>query len=134
MSELYYADLIGASFEDYGRGPAYDCYGLWIEVRKRLGLPAPDFGSIAIGLTQAIADKLEAHRRLFLQREDREEQPGDLVLIRSDKDPRLCSHIGVVVERGKFLQACDSIGVHRSQLRNPLWKRLVEGVYEYVGG
>jgi cell wall-associated NlpC family hydrolase len=52
-------DLPGKPWERGGRGPgAYDCWGLVLEVRRRLALPLPpDFASGAFGC--------EVARRLF---------------------------------------------------------------------
>lgn len=134
--EFKYAYLIGKPVGDYGRGPdVYDCLGVWLEIRGILRLPRRDFGSLALGLTRAISQRVDGFRGMFLRRESRKLiAAGDLVLIRSDEDPDLCAHIGTMVERGKFLHTCYSAGVHRSDTDHPLWRRLIEGIYEYVGG
>ena len=127
---LRYADLIGKPFREYGRGPeGYDCYGVYLEVNRRLGREVPDLESVAIGQTEVILAKVEESRKLFERVSD--PQPGDLVLI--ENEPGQCRHIGVVVGRGFFLQACDRIGIHRSRLDHRLWRQRIEGVYRYAG-
>jgi len=134
--KLHYADLIGKPIADYGRGPEfYDCLGIWLEIRGRLHLPRKDFGSLALGLTRAISNKVFTFRSMFLPRQERKLiSAGDLVLIKSDKDPNLCAHIGTMVERGKFLHTCRTMNVHRSDTDHPLWRQMIEGIYEFVGG
>jgi len=130
MSEPDVSDLIGKPFAEFGRGPdAYDCYGVWIEVRKRLQLPAIDVGSLAISLSEAIAEKIQNSKWMF-QKVDREEV-GDLVLFRGVAG--MNTHIGAVIAHGVFLHGAAGIGIHRSKLNNPLYRDRIEGIYRYVG-
>lgn len=126
-----YADLIGAPFLEKGRGPnGYDCYGVYLEVNRRLGKEVPDLSSVAIAQTELIVRKITEARRLFGKITDAA-RPGDLVLIRNRPDQ--ARHIGVAVCRCFFLEVCDRIGIHRSRLDDPTWSQLIEGVYRYAG-
>ena len=99
------SDLLGKPYVLHGRGPdGYDCYGLAIEVERRLGKELPDVcsqGSVIEGLVKTKEPKF-----------------GDIVMFKSRGRDR---HIGVYFEKGDFVH-CDFEGVRVSNLRQYVQK------------
>ncbi|WP_210394953.1 NlpC/P60 family protein [Motiliproteus sediminis] len=62
----------------------------------------------------------EAQQRLGTAVPRRQLLPGDLVFFRTGDKVR---HVGIYVERGRFLHASTSRGVMLSELNNPYWQR-----------
>jgi cell wall-associated NlpC family hydrolase len=107
-------DLIGKPYKKHGRGPdAYDCYGLCIEVSKRLGRELPEVNDI-INHEWMVVDKPEL---------------GDIVMIISP-DSR---HVGVMIDKNTFLQVSQgSRGVHKMKTSHPWAKGRIQGIYRFV--
>lgn len=126
---MKYDDLIGLPFEENGRGPAfYDCYGLALEVNRRLGKEIPDYAILVAHIVESIQQEVDKHKHEFTRVS--EPEPGDIVLIRSE--PGVGDHFGVIVERGAFLHASARTGdVHRVRLDHPFYKNRIEGIYRY---
>lgn len=122
-------DLVSKEFKDFGRGPhGYDCYGLVLEVSKRLGKYLPDYESVVSKAMRQIQDKVNTYKSQF----ERIEKPerGDLVLITNG---RFECHIGIVIDRGVFIHIKKECGVQQVRFNHPLYKSRIEGFYRYVG-
>lgn len=122
-----YQDLIGKPFQDLGRGPdAYDCWGVVLEVSKRLGNNVPDYGvshedqDLVMGTYRAVQEDY-----LRLSKTD-ELLPGD-ILIYKRLDSGL--HFGIMVDCYHFIHSSDGIGVQRNRIDHPLVRQLIEGAY-----
>lgn len=125
---------IGLPYEDKGRGPAYDCWGL---VRATLsaeaGIALPDY---ADAYTRAddrlsVAAAVESGLRDGWQLADRP-QPFDLLILRIGGRPW---HCGLIVAPGLFLH-CPPPNAKGQQilscierLDSPHWARRIEGFY-----
>jgi len=123
------ARWVGLPFEDRGRGPAYDCWGLArAVVAERTGvvLPTHDeyettrdhdrLGEVVVGARGGFDQVLEPVE-------------GDLVLFRIQGRP---CHVGVVVAPPWFLHAW---GGHTSALERwdaMRWANRVEGFYRWT--
>lgn len=112
-------------FEDFCYGGDDGCYGLAMEVSKRLGKPLPEYRSLALEL----ADHEKISNFLPRFEEVEKPEPGDLVLIRSVEGNEY--HIAVIVERGWFLHATRENNVHKVRLNHPLYRNRIEGIYRH---
>ena len=99
-------DLLGKPYKAHGRGPnGYDCYGLVIEVEKRLGRELPDL--------YKIFDKKSEVKNLTISTEvvglKKTKTPvfGDIVVFK--KNGR-ADHIAVYLKNDDFIH-CDGNGV-----------------------
>lgn len=131
-TEVRYDDLIGLPFKENGRGPdVYDCYGVAIEVNRRLGKEIPDYAILVAQVVEVIQQEVDNHKHEFMRVSKPE--PGDIVLIRSE--PGSGDHFGVIVGRSVFLHASARTGdVHRVRLDHPFYRDRIEGIYRYEEG
>jgi cell wall-associated NlpC family hydrolase len=118
-----YIDLLGIPFERGARGPnSYDCYGLAMEMFRRIGVAVPDFKSP--GTLEEIAD-------LVRRKEARWNkvpfgQVHSLVTLRVEG---LVAHVGFMIDADRFIHAFEPTGVTTERLRNGSFKPL--GFYTY---
>lgn len=116
MKMLNIDDLLGAKFVNHGRSikDGFDCYGLAIEVSKRLGHTLGDlwykkacpetFSDNAESILHSLSEQLE---------ETSEQCLGNLIIF-ADSQGRMV-HIGVLLEEGRFIHA-DIGGVRVTEL------------------
>ena len=116
MPDLRVDDLIGVRFRNHGRSTAdgYDCYGLAIEVSRRLGHTLDDlwyresspatFTAEADGIIRQMSGRVK---------ETSAQELGNLILF-SDESGNMV-HIGVMLEEGLFIHA-DVGGVRITEL------------------
>ena len=118
-----YTDLLGKGFEYGARGPGkYDCYGLCMEIYRRLGRKLPEFGSAVM---PSLIDKMVAENKpVFI--ELLVPEPWCLVLFRVR--PPYVSHVGVVLEdRMRFIHIMRNTSVCIERLDALEWKRRIAG-------
>lgn len=123
MIEIH--DLIGKPYKTHGRGPdAFDCYGLVIEVEKRLGRSLPDYFYTETGkdFNSRLIDETKptiGARRV--------ESPslGDVIVLRSGERP---THVGVCLGDGNFIH-CGKHGVRVETVSS--WTKRTEGFYRW---
>ena len=119
-----YRDLIGKPFQALGRGPeAYDCWGLVIEVARRIGIEVPDYG-VDPDDPDSISDKfyeVEGNYKVVSSA-----QRGDIVLYKR-MDGGL--HFGIMVNSLDMLHVSRALGVHGIRIDNPLMKQLIKRIY-----
>ena len=100
------SDLIGKPYKSHGRGPEfYDCYGLDIEVAKRLGHIVPDlFKSLKEG------DPRDKEYTALSEGLVKTENPifGDVVIFLNNKGRIF--HCGIILKNREFIH-CDKQGV-----------------------
>lgn len=125
---------IRVPFVDRGRDyDGWDCYGLLrCGYRDVLGieLPAHDIGYETAGDTAQ--DREAIHRmvmagRAAWRRIDAPE-PGDVPLLICIGRP---VHVGLMIDRERFLHCERAIGTVIERLRAPIWARRCEGVYRH---
>ena len=118
---IEFADLIGTPFEYGGRGPkSYDCYGLVMEMYRRLGIKTTDYGSSSQGaeIIAMMMGRVPEWREV-------EPKPGCTILLKLPQS----MHVGFMLPHKKFIHTTRSTGgVTIERLRN--WKRRVLGYYE----
>lgn len=103
-------DILGKPYKAHARGPdAFDCYGLVIEVEKRLGKEMPD-------LYEKLTNE-EIHNALITSKAEgykkvKEAEFGDVVVL---LEKGHIHHVGVCLKHGEFIH-CDKQGVRISRL------------------
>jgi hypothetical protein len=120
-----FRDLIGVKFLDHGRSKeGLDCYGLVIEVYKRIGINLPD--------VEYKATDIETSRNVDKQlRElipmDKIEQPikNCIVELAVLGDP---SHVGIYLGKGDFLHTNRKNGVVIEKLQR--WENRISAFYK----
>lgn len=125
---MYIADLMGARYEEGGRGPnTFDCFGLFAELCRRRGLAIPDHPSPA-DLKQREADIQGEAAQHWIPLDAPE--VGCAVVLRIGP---WMSHIGMVMEGGKFIHANKRSGVTVANLDDAQWVRRIAGFYRFSG-
>lgn len=123
----FYTDLIGKKFQTGGRGQdVYDCYGLIIEMMKRLGKYLPE---------QDTPEGIEMRLKMFKEISSEFAEPIDkpepfcIVVFNLRRLARL--HIGVVLEDcRRFIHSAAYIKrVRIDKLDGILWKHRITGYY-----
>lgn len=103
--------LLGRPYRERGRGPEYDCFGLFLELAGRCGVELVDpfsDDSVVTGLFRTF------HAHFFRVPLD-SLRPLDLVLQRRERQ-----HVVTVVEPGWVLDTSRESGSHRSVLSEAL--------------
>jgi hypothetical protein len=132
---LDYSDLIGDPFKKGGRDrKGWDCYGLLIELHRRLGQKAPDY--ISPTDKTAIAALLhseKAHGWTEVWSRKPEGVPFNIGLVKPYQDILIeirgvPFHVGMVISPTKFIHVWeDSGGVLVERME--YWKHRICGVY-----
>lgn len=108
---IYIADLIGVPYKDRGRDASgYDCYGLAIEVEKRMGKKLDDvyYTDHSLKLSQENIPLLNIRERT-----DSFIETGDLIEIKLKNE----LHIGVALDSVRFIHATLNQGVRISPIK-----------------
>ena len=119
--DVEFCDLIGIPFEYGGRGPeTFDCYGLLMEMHKRIGIDITDYGSSSKGaeIIAMMMGKVHEWKEIG-------PKPGCTILIKLP----MSMHVGFLLPYNKFIHTTKSTGgVVIEYLR--IWERKVLGYYE----
>lgn len=123
-----YSDLIGKKFEYDGRGPdTFDCYGLCVEIYKRLGKQLVEY--------QASNDFKENAARFDFGKKDfiRIDKPEPFCLVLLTVFKPYVSHIGVVLEDCRhFIHIFRKCNVCIESLSSERWKNRIDGYWKYT--
>lgn len=121
---LYY-DLIGKPFLRGARGPhSYDCYGLVIELYRRIGITIPDFDSP--GEIEAIEQLLDKESKRWKR------VPFDTeCAVVTMRLQGIRSHVGFILPNDRFIHASEEVGVGIDRLSLPPFDRAKIGAYVY---
>lgn len=130
MIEAWVAPYVGLEFEDHGRGPRYDCWGLVRTIlAEHYGVSAPDFGSVYTStedrdtVSQAFTNG-PADEWVKVDHG----QEGDVVILLVAGKPM---HCGLVVGPNTMLHARPKTGSCIENYDRPAWNRRVEGFYRH---
>lgn len=133
------SDLIGVRFVDSGRDPAkgLDCWGLCMEVYRRMGITVPDYG-LNVPSAYASAEKESQYRQAaeagLWERVHGRPQPGDLITMSTDgRLPRAVNHFGVVIPGGRFVHTCLNHNAEAPKLHDPAWAPRMRGFWRWKG-
>jgi len=123
-----YRDLIGKKFKYDGRGPdTFDCYGLCIEIYKRLGRELPEF--ISARNPKGIDITVNENMGLF----ERLKKPEPFCLVTLSVYKPYVSHIGVVLEDcTRFINIIQKRHVCIEYLNSERWKNRIDGYWKYA--
>lgn len=116
MPELYISDLIGVRFTNHGRSieEGFDCYGLAIEVSKRIGHTLKD-----LWYEKSCAETFNANANEMIAANDVEETKelklGNLIVFFNTKGDMV--HIGVILDDELFIHS-DVGGVRVTRLED----------------
>jgi cell wall-associated NlpC family hydrolase len=132
-------NYIGKPFRSGARGPdAYDCWGLVIDVYRRLyGIDLPDFDIAATAVHQiagAIASQAAAPQWARIAPAAPLPTPCVAVLAAVPGHPNLVTHCAVHIGGGRLLHALESTGVSIITPRHPYWQPKLRGFYLWTGG
>jgi cell wall-associated NlpC family hydrolase len=124
------ADLTGIPFLDRGRDyrVGLDCWGLVMEVYRRLGVKLPNY-LINCEDVDAINDTYQKEKLLWIPT-DKPEFP-DIIALRFNESKM--NHVAVYIGNGEFLHARSRSNSSIESLNHVYWKRAVEGFYKWGG-
>ena len=124
------SDLIGVPFVSKGRDPktGLDCWGLVVEVGRRMGKNIPDF------YVDAMDSKQIGVIKEFVEKDwQKAEKPdtGVIVGIRLDRGclPDVTQHFGVCLDRRRFIHTMQDTGVIITDLNHRFFKNIITGFY-----
>lgn len=132
---INYEDLIGIPFINHGRDmrTGFDCYGLVIEIYRRMGIHIPEFNADWDDC-QKINGIIQQQAVLPNWKKCVPPYPVPcLVAIRMGTAPGIVNHTGVYIGKNKFIHIRAKIGVCVNRIDSPAWRGVIEGFYEYVG-
>ena len=122
-----YGDLLGKPWARLGRGPKfYDCYGLVIEIYRRLGhnLPEVLYTDELILKGNVITDVVNSFWKIS------EVKAGSVVMFAERNIP---THMGVALDDNRFIHASGDFGsvmVHSLTSRHPPYGKFLHNAYE----
>lgn len=126
-----FIDLLNKPFKLNGRGPEFfDCYGLYLEVNKRLGNIIPDIEELAIHTSKVINDNVDRYIGKWEKIKPEDKQVGDAILFK-EPGQDFYNHIGVVISKYEFMQISEDKPVHIINFSHPWFKSSVKGFYRY---
>jgi cell wall-associated NlpC family hydrolase len=114
---INFDDMIGKPYKQDGRGPnGFDCWGVCMEVCKRISIKLPEQDEIIKNKFKNITDP----------------KLGDIVLIKIIGGPH--AHVGVMLDSSSFMTVHNTgrRGVHRMKISHPWVQSRVAGFYRYV--
>ena len=130
MSNLDYYDLLGKPFRLGGRGPDfYDCWGLCMELGRRVGIILPE---------DFTPEKTEDQDRAIRQHIDKDftklEKPEPYAIVAFSITPGLIDHCGFILEdRKHFVHTMHDHHVVVLRLDHRVLLKKREGFYRYHG-
>lgn len=120
-------DLIGKPFVDGGRGPKeFDCWGLAIEIFKRIGYNIPNF-TVGAFKPEEI-DKCIKEQRVYWKA-IKEPQVGCLILMRLGRH-QFVNHCGIYLGNGLFIHTREKLGCCIDRINSPIFKPLLRGLLQ----
>lgn len=111
-----YDDLIGKPYKPRATGPdAYDCWGLCVEVLKRLGIfdDIDLAGEIVRGYNPEQDDPADLIGEPTYQYVTHPRKPGDILILRGDGgENNRATHAAIHIGRRTIIQCTRAVGVH----------------------
>jgi len=119
-------DWIGLPHAERGRGPGYDCLGLFVTITRVRSGAVVDDPLCTIATSRAAARKMRAHWSPVRDAP----REGDAALFRIRGH---ALHVGYVLDRHRMLHIEDDTGSRIERLDGLLWKPRLEGFYRHDG-
>lgn len=139
--EQFAERAIRVPFIEHGRDyEGWDCWGLVrCAYRDVYGIDLPSYADSYpdTGKTEdsrarieiLVMEHTEAAHRVDWERA-RAPMPGMVAMFRMRGRP---IHVGIMIDRDRFLHADEAIGTAIERLSSPAWSRRIEAVYHHVG-
>ncbi|MBF9042947.1 hypothetical protein HKCCE4037_06395 [Rhodobacterales bacterium HKCCE4037] len=130
----WWGDLVGAPFEDGGRGPvSFDCWGLVRHVyAKQLGLFLPDHDGVAVRQTREIARRMDGGGSDGLFRQVAAPRALDVALMTAAAGSQVAGHVGVMVDETRVLHIWRGTDACVMRLSDYRLRGRVLGFYRHV--
>ena len=123
-----YSHLLGIPYKDNGRDEkGLDCYGLVMQVYKILGIGLPDYNS-ASEPEPSLVNEIIKNNGCDWTKLEKYEIP--CVVTFWVLNPDYTSHIGVVIEKDRFIHARGT-SVCMERLSSPMWAKRIRGFYQW---
>lgn len=124
--------LIGIPFKSRGRSikTGFDCWGLVIEVFKRINITIPDFYIDAYDSIE-----IDKTRKIFESNWQKVYKPdtGIVVGLNLDRNnPDITQHFGVCLDNRKFIQVVEGSGVITTRFDHAFFKNIIAGYYKWI--
>jgi cell wall-associated NlpC family hydrolase len=132
INEIDITGLVGIPFVSRGRdvNTGLDCWGLVIEVLKRIDINVPDFYVDAHDAT-SIADI----KMVFESKWEKIPKPEIGVVVGMNLDrscmPEITQHYGVCIDRRRFIHTIENQGVIITRFDHKFFKNIIEGYYKW---
>ena len=129
---VFISDLIGIPFVNRGRDTrtGFDCWGLVMEVGRRMGKEFPDFYVSALDSKQigVIHNFVESDWQKVSGPDE-----GVIVGMRLDRAclPDVTQHFGVCLDKMRFIHTMKNVGVIVTRLDHRFFKNIVSGYYQW---
>jgi cell wall-associated NlpC family hydrolase len=123
-----FKDLLGKEFSYGGRGPlVYDCYGLALEVGRRVGIDFPPQVSYTspIETEKAILKGAECWRKI--------ESPELYSLVTFSLVFPYTDHVGITLEYNRFIHITATTRVTIERWDKDPWVNKLRGFYQWQG-
>lgn len=131
--------FIGCPFKDGGRGteidpitkkPYFDCYGLFRAVFRHIyGIDLPDVIVSCFNILEI--NRLFNVGKSQWNRICEPVEPCAVAMRLDPTHPRLVSHFGVYIGKGKFIHTLEKTGSIVSSLADKFYSYSIEGFYRY---
>lgn len=130
----WWGDIVGAPFEDGGRGPVvFDCWGLVRYVYARqLGFHLPEHDGVSVAQRREIARRMEGGRSDGLFREVTTPRELDVALMTVGAGSRVPGHVGVMVDEARVLHIWKSTDACVMRLGDHRLRGRLLGFYRHV--
>lgn len=123
---LKYVDLLEKEFAYNGRGPAfYDCYGLIMEMHRRIGIELPEYKSERD--PNLIQMMIIEGRKLFEQIE----KPEPYCIVTFFIKPYITSHFGFMLDERRFIHIMVKSRVTVERIDSDIWKDRITGYFKW---
>jgi len=127
--ELELHDLLMAEFEEAGEGPNYNCWNLCREVYRRAERFLPKYSDYIAGIAKRNnLIQIVKNSGDFTQIE----KPELLAIVAFQLRPKAITHMGVVIDKYRFIHVRKRAGVAIERLDIGKWSKKIEGFYRYV--
>jgi len=128
MDSKLYIDLIGKPYKANCSGPDYyNCFGLVMEIYRRMGVELPNVNEIVDFDYKGIDDEFARNLPLYIKLTS--PYPGCIIAFKMTKE--FVTHVGVVLDHCNMIHIRRGIGVSITRFDSPLWKSKLEGYYTY---
>ena len=131
MSKVYYIDLLGKSFKLDARGPdEFDCWGLCLEMGRRVGIQFPEHFTPVDSVEQ---DEAIKHYRDSCFIKLKKPEPYCIAVYALDVVPPNVDHCGFVLEDCRtMIHSLSKRKVSIQRLDNPIFLKRLDGYYKHA--